>query len=188
VILTWVPYRFYLVCGNLFGKVSRFAVSMGSFGEELRLERLNRGIALERITEVTKISQRHLVALEENQFRVLPGGILNKGIVRGYVNVVGLDELDWITRFQREYAASGELLDDDRNWIEFAANVGRARLRPRDAATERLKWAGAVLLLILVGIVGFFAVRYFGYRSGWWPSVIPGREPLTSLGIWFLGN
>ena len=159
---------------------------MGSFGEELRLERVNRGIALEKITEVTKISQRHLVALEENQFRVLPGGILNKGIVRGYVKVLGLDELDWITRFQRAYAASGDLLEDDRNWIEFAANVGRARVRPRDAATERLKWAGALLLLMLVGIAGFFAVRYFGYRSGWWPTVVPGREPMRSLGV-FLG-
>jgi cytoskeleton protein RodZ len=155
---------------------------MGSFGEELRHERLNRGVALEKITEVTKISQRHLVALEENQFRVLPGGILNKGIVRGYVNVLGLDELDWVTRFQRAYAASGDLLEDDRNWIEFAANVGRARVRPRDAATERLKWAGALLLLMLVGIAGFFAVRYFGYRSGWWPTVVPGREPLRGFG------
>ena len=161
---------------------------MGSFGEELRMERLNRGIALERITEITKISQRHLVALEENQFRVLPGGILNKGIVRGYVNVLGLDEMDWITRFQRAYAASGELLDDDRNWIEFAANVGRARLRPRDAATERLKWAGAILLLMLVGLAVFFAVRYYGFRSGWWPTIVPGREALSSslpsLSMW----
>ena len=126
-------------------------MSMGSFGEELRMERLNRGIALEKITEITKISQRHLVALEENQFRVLPGGILNKGIVRGYVNVLGLDEMDWMTRFQRAYSASGELLDDDRNWIEFAANVGRARVRPRDAATERLKWAGAFFCCWLSG-------------------------------------
>jgi cytoskeletal protein RodZ len=161
---------------------------MATFGEELRMERLNRGIALERITEVTKISQRHLVALEENQFRVLPGGILNKGIVRGYVNVLGLDEMDWITRFQRAYAASGELLDDDRNWIEFAANVGRARLRPRDAATERLKWAGAILLLMLVGLAVFFAVRYYGFRSGWWPTIVPGREALSSslpsLSMW----
>lgn len=168
----------------------RRAVSMGSFGEELRLERLNRGIALERITEVTKISQRHLVALEENKFRVLPGGILNKGIVRGYVNVLGLNEMDWISRFQREYVASGELLEDDRNWIEFAANVGRARVRPRDAATERLKWAGALLLLLVVGIAGYFAVRYFGYRSGWWPTVVPGREAAAnavhSLGIWLM--
>jgi cytoskeleton protein RodZ len=73
-------------------------MSMATFGEELRTERLSRGIALERITEVTKISQRHLVALEQNQFRVLPGGILNKGIVRGYVSVLGLDEMDWISR------------------------------------------------------------------------------------------
>jgi cytoskeleton protein RodZ len=167
-------------------------VTMGSFGEELRLERLNRGIALEKITEVTKISPRHLRALEENEFRVLPGGILNKGIVRGYVNVLGLDEMDWISRFQRAYVASGELLEDDRNWIEFAANVGRARVRPRDAATERLKWAGALLLLIVVGIAVFFAVRYYGYRVGWWPTVVPGREPVTSsvtdLGMWLMAG
>jgi cytoskeleton protein RodZ len=165
-------------------------MSMGSFGEDLRMERLNRGIALEKITEVTKISPRHLRALEENEFRVLPGGILNKGIVRGYVKVLGLDEMDWITRFQRAYVASGELLEDDRNWIEFAANVGKARVRPRDAATERLKWAGALLLLMVVGVAVFFAVRYFGYRSGWWPTVIPGREPVTSsvtsLGMWLM--
>jgi len=165
-------------------------MSMGSFGEDLRMERLNRGIALEKITEVTKISPRHLRALEENEFRVLPGGILNKGIVRGYVKVLGLDEMDWVSRFQRAYVASGELLEDDRNWIEFAANVGRARVRPRDAATERLKWAGALLLLMLVGVAMFFAVRYFGYRSGWWPMIVPGREPVTSsitnLGLWLI--
>jgi cytoskeleton protein RodZ len=159
-------------------------MSVGSFGEDLRMERLNRGIALERITEVTKISQRHLVALEENRFRVLPGGILNKGIVRAYVNVVGLDEMDWVSRFQQEYVASGELLDDDRNWIEFAANVGRARIKPRDAATERLKWAGAFLLMVVVGMALFFAVRYYGYRSGWWPTVVPGREALNGVGTW----
>lgn len=156
---------------------------MGSFGEELRIERLNRGVALEKITEVTKISQRHLVALEENQFRVLPGGILNKGIVRGYVSVLGLDELDWVSRFQRAYMASSDVLEDDRNWVEFAANVGRARIRPRDAATERLKWAGALLLLLMVGLAGFFAVRYFGYRSGWWPTVVPGREIASRMAL-----
>ena len=149
---------------------------MGNFGDELRSERLNRGIALEKITEITKISHRHLVALEENEFRVLPGGILNKGIVRSYVKVLGLDEGDWISRFQRAYVASGQLLEDDRNWIEFAANVGRARVRPRDAATERLKWAGALLLLAVVALAGFFAVRYYGYRLGWWQTVVPGRE------------
>ena len=57
---------------------------MKSFGEDLRSERLSRGIALEEITAITKISRRHLVALEQEKFSLLPGGILSKGIVRGY--------------------------------------------------------------------------------------------------------
>jgi len=55
---------------------------MGNFGEDLRMERISRGVALEEITAVTKISQHHLVALEQERFRLLPGGILCKGIVR----------------------------------------------------------------------------------------------------------
>ena len=72
---------------------------MGSFGEELRKERLARGFALEDISAVTKISQRHLIALEEEKFRLLPGGILSKGIVRGYAGAIGLDPQDWTERF-----------------------------------------------------------------------------------------
>jgi len=60
---------------------------MKSFGEDLRSERISRGVALEEITAITKISRRHLVALEQEKFRLLPGGILSKGIIRGYLNV-----------------------------------------------------------------------------------------------------
>jgi len=102
-------------------------MKMGTFGEDLRSERVTRGIRLEQITEITKISTRYLQALEENQFSALPGGILSKGFVRSYVRVIGLDETDWVDRFQQAYSASGEVLDDDRHWMEFANNVGRGR-------------------------------------------------------------
>ena len=80
---------------------------MGSFGEDLRMERTSRGIALEHITAITKISRHHLVALEEDKFRQLPGGILNKGIVRGYASALGLDTGDWTDRFLKACVASG---------------------------------------------------------------------------------
>ena len=147
-------------------------MSMGSFGDDLRMERLSRGIALEQITEITKVSSRHLMALESNQFRALPGGILNKGIVRAYVNVVGLDEGDWMTRFQRACLASGDSIED-QSWVEFAANVGRARMRNHELRLLRLKWLGAAALLLLVSLASFLAVRYYGFRVGWWPSVLP---------------
>src|ERR1035441_1629441 len=96
---------------------------MGSFGEDLRMERMSRGIALEDITAVTKISQHHLLALEQDRFRLLPGGILNKGIVRGYTGAVGLDQQDWIDRFLKAYVASDKGLEDDSNSMAFVSTV-----------------------------------------------------------------
>jgi cytoskeleton protein RodZ len=148
---------------------------MGNFGEDLRTERLSRGVALEEITAVTKISQRHLIALEQERFRQLPGGILNKGIVRGYAGALGLDERDWTDRFLKAYSASGQTLDDEQGWTAFASNVGKARIQHHDAVELRLLWLGAVLLLLAVAAGGFFAVRYYGLRSGWWPTLLPAR-------------
>ncbi len=146
---------------------------MGSFGEDLRTERLSRGVALEDITAVTKISQRHLLALEQDRFRLLPGGILNKGIVRGYVGTLGLNERDWTERFLNAYRASGQATDEDQGWTAFASNVGKARIQRHEALELRLRWAGAGALLLAVTVLGFFAVRYIGVRSHWWPRVLP---------------
>jgi cytoskeleton protein RodZ len=146
---------------------------MGSFGEDLRTERIARGVALEDITAVTKICQRHLIALEQERFRQLPGGILNKGIVRGYAGALGLDERDWTERFLNAYRASGQAIDDEQGWTAFATNVGKARLQRREAVELRVRWAGAVVLLLAVAALGFFGVRYLGVRSGWWPTLLP---------------
>ena len=149
---------------------------MGSFGEDLRMERMCRGIALEDITAVTKISQHHLVALEQDHFGQLPGGILSKGIVRGYAAAVGLEPQDWTERFMRAYQASGQLLEDDRNWIAFASNVGKSRMQQREAREYRIRWIGAAILLVVSAALGFVAVRYYGLRAGWWPTLLPWQH------------
>lgn len=146
---------------------------MGNFGEELRKERLARGIALEDITAVTKIAQRHLLALEQEHFRQLPGGILSKGIVRGYAGALGLDQQDWTERFLKAYNDSGEPVIEAGDWTAFAANVGRARILRHDEAELRLRWVGAGLLAFVVAILGWVTVRYIGVRAGWWNSVLP---------------
>lgn len=146
---------------------------MGSFGEDLRRERLTRGVALEDISAVTKITQRHLIALEQERFRLLPGGILSKGIVRGYAGALGLDPQDWTQRFLRACDASGQLSDDERGWTTFASNVGKARILHREAIEVRLRWIGAILLLLAVIGGALLAFRYYGLREGWWSSVLP---------------
>ena len=40
----------------------------------------------------------------------------------------------------------------------------------------RVRWAGAILLLLAVLVGGFLAVRSFGLRQGWWYSLLPINE------------
>jgi len=150
---------------------------MSTFGEELRTQRLSRGIALEQITAVTKISARHLMALEQDRFHQLPGEVLSKGIVRGYAGAVGLDARDWTDRFLKASKEKGQSVEADENgWAAFASNVGKERMERREAMDERLRWIGAIVLVALVAAIGFFTIRYYGVRAGWWSSVIPIHE------------
>lgn len=137
---------------------------MGEFGKELRSERVSRGVELEEISDSTKISSRYLTALEEGQFEQLPGGVFNKGIVRSYARVVGLDEEFWVRRYMEAYQQSGQLKTDDADWIAFAENVGKSRETEGERPNQRLRWAGvAALLLLLVGL-GWFVWHYVSGR------------------------
>jgi cytoskeleton protein RodZ len=137
---------------------------MGEFGKELRSERESRGVELEEISDSTKISSRYLAALEEDQFEQLPGGVFNKGIVRSYARVVGLDEDFWVGRFMEAYQQSGQLKTDDADWIAFAENVSKSRHIEGEKPDQRLRWAGvAALLLLLVGL-GWFVWSYVRSR------------------------
>ena len=156
---------------------------MGNFGEDLRKERISRGIALEQISAVTKISQRHLAALEQERFRLLPGGILSKGIVRGYVSALGLDQGAWTDRFMHACSATGQSIDDERNWTEFASNVGKARIQRHNAQEIRMRWIGAIVLAVIVAIGSFLTVRYYGVRAGWWPRMIPAGASAVHSGL-----
>jgi cytoskeletal protein RodZ len=139
---------------------------MGQFGQELRREREARGVALESITGVTKISGRHLLALEEEKFEALPGGVLSKGMVRGYARAVGLDEEMWVSRYLSAYHQSGQIKGDDESWIEFAENVGRARKGDQDPRTrQRIRWAGVAVLLSLLALFSWYVAHFVSDRA-----------------------
>ncbi len=134
---------------------------VGHFGEELRRERESRGVALETISAKTKVITRYLTALENDKFEALPGGILSKGIVRGYARTVGLDESVWVERFM---AASREH-DSEADWSEFAQNVGRARPKPSGRDGRKLRRAGLALFIMLLACGGWAAWHYLGGRG-----------------------
>src|SRR5271154_4079826 len=100
---------------------------MERFCDELRWERERRKVSLEKISEETKVSSRHLHALEAGEYNELPGGVFRKGIVRSYLGVLGLDEVSWLERFEASLRESGAATETE-DWAEFAENVRRNRI------------------------------------------------------------
>lgn len=96
---------------------------MGAFGEKLRKQREQRGIELDAISNTTKISTRMLRALEDEHFDQLPGGVFNKGFVRAYARLVGLNEeeaiADYLEALRESQIQAQSILPD------FRAPAGR---------------------------------------------------------------
>jgi hypothetical protein len=75
---------------------------MDSIGDILRRERLRRGLKLEQVSAHTKIGQHYLLAMEENRFERLPGGLFTRSFLRQYTHALDLDEEEVIASLKQQ--------------------------------------------------------------------------------------
>ncbi|HEY0163002.1 MAG TPA: helix-turn-helix domain-containing protein [Edaphobacter sp.] len=137
---------------------------MERFGDELRMERERRRVALETVCEITKVSVRHLEALEAGRYSELPGGVFRKGIVRGYLHAIGADPTDWLERFDEALRSNGMAEHADESWVEFAENVRRTRSSGAGSRVDS-RWLGVVVMVGTLVALGW----------GVWKFVLHGR-------------
>jgi cytoskeleton protein RodZ len=154
-------------------------LAMGLFGDRLRREREMRGITLDEITESTKISRRHLEALEGEHFDQLPGGVFNKGFVRAYARFLGIDEDQAVADYS---AASNEQPEPENKFpLEIHEEPNR-ELNPRRSKLP-LVFAVAALVGVLVGYFFFLKSKSHGPEAtqpgGAQASSAPAPEPVT---------
>lgn len=135
---------------------------MSKFCDELRLEREHRRVSIEKISQETKIASRHLHALEAGEYASLPGGVFRKGIVRGYLGALGLEESPWLERFEASLRESGSA-SIENDWAEFAENVRRNRGGLRTQADAR--WMGVAVMVASLAALGW----------GVWKFALHGR-------------
>jgi cytoskeleton protein RodZ len=136
---------------------------MEQFAEDLRKERERKQITLDAICAVTKVSIRHLEALEAGNYTDLPGGVFRKGIVRSYLHALNLEETLWLERFESVLRERGALEPHDNDWAEFAENIRRNRggVEPSNAP----RWFGVAMMAGTVVALGW----------GVWKFVLHGR-------------
>jgi cytoskeleton protein RodZ len=134
---------------------------VAAFGEELRREREERGVAVETICEATKVPARHIRALEAGELDQLPGGVFRRGFVRSYLHVLGLEEVLWMRRFEESCRASGMRDPAEMEWVPFAENVRNSRVAPRRRGVRSV---AIVTLLVLLGLAVWCGWRLKNHR------------------------
>lgn len=113
---------------------------MATFGENLRRERELRGITLPELANATKISLRHLDALESDQFDRLPGGVFNRGFVRAAATYMNLDVHHWVGEYVRAAHEEPEI------------QARYAPPEPKPAGSPRRGMLSFALLVVAFGV------------------------------------
>jgi len=74
---------------------------MLEIGERFKKARESQNVSIDRIAAETRISTRFLLAIENEQFDILPGGIFNRGFIRTYAERVGIDPEEAIRSYEK---------------------------------------------------------------------------------------
>jgi len=124
-------------------------MARGNFGERLKREREMREVSLEELTKATRISTRFLLALENEDWEKLPGGVFGHGFVRTIARYLGLDEESLLGEY--DMARGGQALAEPA--------------KPEERIPSPPKWLpmAAVAVVLLIVIALFYAGRY-GWR------------------------
>jgi Helix-turn-helix domain/Domain of unknown function (DUF4115) len=75
------------------------ASSVKQLGQWLRLAREEKGITLAEAQQATKIRQAFLLALEEENYNILPPPVYIRGFLKNYANFLNLDPREAVQRF-----------------------------------------------------------------------------------------
>ncbi len=147
---------------------------MESLGARLKREREKRKITLDEVSLSTKIGTRFLLAIEEEHFDQLPGGIFNKGFVKAYARSVGVDEAEAVAEYELASGASlPETLPEAGPVVAVpAVSTPAFPGEQSDDGVSRIPWGWFAIALLIVA----FGLAVWGFLSrerSAKPSLIP---------------
>ncbi|UNP79145.1 DUF4115 domain-containing protein [Bacillus nitratireducens] len=73
---------------------------MTELGQKLTEAREAKGLSIDQLHEITKIQKRHLVAIEEGNYNVLPGAFYARAFIKQYADAVGLNGEELLVEYQ----------------------------------------------------------------------------------------
>lgn len=130
-----------------------------SLGEKLRQAREEKGLELRDVADNTRITIGYLAAIEDNNYKSLPGGVFNKGFVRSFAKAVGVDEREALADYNNLIAT--QLPEVDPNAPTRRPDV----YTNEQQGTPLTKLFVALLVLGVIGAAAYFGLQYLQNRQ-----------------------
>ncbi|PZE22386.1 helix-turn-helix domain-containing protein [Paenibacillus xerothermodurans] len=140
---------------------------MSELGQILKKARLERKISLEDLQETTKIRKRYLEAIEEGNYKILPGAFYVRAFIKTYSEAVGLDPTEVLQMYKSV------------NPGPAVEHVEPVRSKRTSRNTEKIgRWASTVMMIafvvLIMGIIYYYINTTY---SGDQTDANPNEEP-----------
>jgi cytoskeleton protein RodZ len=128
-----------------------------SIGSILRRQREMRKLKLEEISEELKIRPRHLKALENGQFHLIPGRLYQRSFLKTYAQFLNLDQSHVLRMFDQHEKSRGRVREELEGTAALEGSVKEMpRLPPQPPSVpNRTGYRLAVFAGLVLGILCF---------------------------------
>ncbi|UJF35403.1 helix-turn-helix domain-containing protein [Paenibacillus hexagrammi] len=129
---------------------------MSDLGFILRKARMDSKISLDDLQEVTKIRKRYLEAIEEGNYKVLPGSFYVRAFIKSYAEAVGLDPNEVLQMYQ----STNPSPEPEQPVVD---TIRKKRSSVRN--TEKIsRWASSVMFVSFIVLISGI-VYYYTYKN-----------------------
>lgn len=139
-----------------------------SFGARLQWQRERLGLSVTDVAARLRLHPNQVRALEQEALSALPEAAYVRGFVRGYARVLDLDPAPLLADLGLKLAPAAASVVDG---MTQARDYSPVRAAAREHASRKIVMAGAVLLLIALGALGWYATHQ--PRPAPSPAVLP---------------
>lgn len=127
-----------------------------SFGARLRWERERAGLTVTDVAARLRLHLNQVRALEQEALTALPEAAYVRGFVRSYARILNVEPGPLLDDLASKIAPSSSSVVDG---MTQQRDYSPVRAASREQTSRRLVVVGAVLLLIVLGILGWYATR-----------------------------
>lgn len=127
-------------------------------GERLKEAREDQNLSLESLQETTKIQKRYLEAIEQGNFKILPGTFYARAFIKEYAAAVGLDPNELLEEYKEEIPQA-----EEESTVQYS-HIHRSR-KDNNAQKNTNIFSFIPTVIVVLLVIGIFFVVWLFYQG-----------------------